>query len=148
MSSSWSLETLLASAHASDKDTVKDQEGTLQDFSDLAKVATALDASDSLRSFRDEFNLPVDEKEQTCVYLCGNSLGLQVTLFATAVRALMLGLRLFVSSSYCSAFSFQSYTSQFYIPAPATCLFFLVLLPLNPVPSAFASLFLQLQFSF
>ncbi len=39
--------------------------------------AEFLDAEDSLRSFRDEFYMPVDESGQPLVYLVGNSLGLQ-----------------------------------------------------------------------
>ena len=36
-----------------------------------------LDASDPLSSFREEFNIPALFHEKPCIYLCGNSLGLQ-----------------------------------------------------------------------
>ena len=40
-------------------------------------AAEALDASDSLRDFRDAFSIPPRKDGFDCVYLCGNSLGLQ-----------------------------------------------------------------------
>jgi len=39
--------------------------------------ARALDASDPLRSFRDEFHIPKGPDGRDCIYLTGNSLGLQ-----------------------------------------------------------------------
>lgn len=39
--------------------------------------AVALDARDPLVSFRERFHLPRQENGEACIYLCGNSLGLQ-----------------------------------------------------------------------
>ncbi|MDX1481552.1 MAG: kynureninase [Woeseiaceae bacterium] len=39
--------------------------------------AEALDAADPLAAFRDEFSIPPPKNGRDCVYLCGNSLGLQ-----------------------------------------------------------------------
>ncbi len=36
-----------------------------------------LDQNDPLRHFRDEFNIPAEFNNHPCIYLCGNSLGLQ-----------------------------------------------------------------------
>lgn len=49
------------------------------------EAAEALDASDSLSHMRDEFNIPLVpssshgncDANQKCIYMCGNSLGLQ-----------------------------------------------------------------------
>jgi kynureninase len=43
----------------------------------LLAQARARDAADPLRRFRERFALPVDERDQPLVYLCGHSLGLQ-----------------------------------------------------------------------
>ncbi len=42
--------------------------------------AQQMDRKDPLRTFRDEFNMPEDRDGLRCVYLCGNSLGLQPKL--------------------------------------------------------------------
>jgi kynureninase len=39
--------------------------------------AVELDTGDSLKKFREEFNFPTDDRGNSCIYLCGNSLGLQ-----------------------------------------------------------------------
>jgi kynureninase len=39
--------------------------------------ARALDAADPLARFRSEFHIPKAESSEDCIYLCGNSLGLQ-----------------------------------------------------------------------
>lgn len=46
-------------------------------FSVERSGATQLDAADPLRTMRDEFHFPRDERGDTAIYLCGNSLGLQ-----------------------------------------------------------------------
>ena len=45
-------------------------------FSADEKFALQLDAEDSLRQFREEFHLPLDENGKPLIYLAGNSLGL------------------------------------------------------------------------
>ncbi|HEX9852040.1 MAG TPA: hypothetical protein VGA68_03465, partial [Woeseiaceae bacterium] len=49
-------------------------------FDASRQCAVAMDAADPLRSFRDEFNLPGPRNGSSCIYLCGNSLGLQPKL--------------------------------------------------------------------
>jgi len=49
-------------------------------FETGAAFAATLDASDPLASFRDEFLMPRGKDGKDCVYLCGNSLGLQPRL--------------------------------------------------------------------
>ncbi|MEQ9563876.1 MAG: hypothetical protein RLN69_15255, partial [Woeseiaceae bacterium] len=46
-------------------------------MNDSRQYAKSLDAQDPLRAFRDEFNFPLARDGRDCVYLCGNSLGLQ-----------------------------------------------------------------------
>ena len=41
------------------------------------EYARSCDANDPLKSFRNEFHFPKDSKGNPCIYLCGNSLGLQ-----------------------------------------------------------------------
>eukprot|EP00516_Mucochytrium_quahogii_P001967 CAMPEP_0203744310 /NCGR_PEP_ID=MMETSP0098-20131031/427_1 /ASSEMBLY_ACC=CAM_ASM_000208 /TAXON_ID=96639 /ORGANISM=" , Strain NY0313808BC1" /LENGTH=440 /DNA_ID=CAMNT_0050631803 /DNA_START=263 /DNA_END=1585 /DNA_ORIENTATION=+ len=41
------------------------------------EFALALDAGDELKCFREQFHMPKSEDGSECVYLCGNSLGLQ-----------------------------------------------------------------------
>lgn len=48
--------------------------------------ARALDAADTLRAFRNEFNFPRDRDGYRAVYLCGNSLGLQPKLAVRYVQ--------------------------------------------------------------
>ena len=45
----------------------------------------ALDAADPLAEFRDEFNIPPEKNGLSCIYLCGNSLGVQPKLAAQYV---------------------------------------------------------------
>jgi len=47
--------------------------------------ATALDATDPLAAFRQEFHIPAGPDGRPCAYFCGNSLGLQPTSAAAAV---------------------------------------------------------------
>lgn len=42
--------------------------------------ARSMDAADELRAMREQFNIPQDSGDRSCVYLCGNSLGLQPKL--------------------------------------------------------------------
>ncbi|MGI9204216.1 MAG: kynureninase [Woeseiaceae bacterium] len=46
-------------------------------FDNSRDCARALDAADRLSRFRQQFNFPEDRDGRACVYLCGNSLGLQ-----------------------------------------------------------------------
>jgi kynureninase len=46
-------------------------------FASGREFAVAADADDPLRNFRDQFNFPETLGKHACVYLCGNSLGLQ-----------------------------------------------------------------------
>lgn len=50
------------------------------------EFARALDAADPLRDFRDEFNFPESRHGNSCIYLCGNSLGLQPKLAVRLVN--------------------------------------------------------------
>ncbi len=54
------------------------------EFQATAEFATSLDKQDPLREFRDEFLIPQHNSEP-CVYLCGNSLGLQPKATADSV---------------------------------------------------------------
>ena len=49
-------------------------------YENSREFARSLDAADDLRRFRDYFNFPVDKDGRRCIYLCGNSLGLQSKL--------------------------------------------------------------------
>lgn len=55
-------------------------------FDDSREHAMSLDAKDPLRAFRNEFNYPLPRDGRDCVYLCGNSLGLQPKRAAQYVR--------------------------------------------------------------
>ena len=46
-------------------------------FESSASFAQRMDADDPLAAFQDQFHMPLDQKGQKCIYLCGNSLGLQ-----------------------------------------------------------------------
>ena len=50
------------------------------------EFARDMDSADSLRSFREQFNLPQAADGRDCVYLCGNSLGLQPKLACRYVQ--------------------------------------------------------------
>jgi len=53
---------------------------TSADYCTGLDYAESQDSADPLGHFRDEFNFPVDRNGLSCVYLCGNSLGLQPKL--------------------------------------------------------------------
>jgi kynureninase len=53
---------------------------------DSRQYAKSLDAQDPLRNFRNEFNFPLAREGRDCIYLCGNSLGLQPKRAAKYVR--------------------------------------------------------------
>ncbi len=55
-------------------------------FENSLAFAHALDAADPLRSFREEFHFPAAKDGRDCIYLCGNSLGLQSTRAAESVQ--------------------------------------------------------------
>ncbi len=59
---------------------------TAADFEASRAFAQAQDSADPLRDYRDEFNHPAEQNGLSCVYLCGNSLGLQPKLAAQYVR--------------------------------------------------------------
>ena len=46
-------------------------------YKDTANFALELDAKDELRSYRNEFHIPLQKNGEQHVYMCGNSLGLQ-----------------------------------------------------------------------
>ena len=46
-------------------------------YKDTANFALELDAKDELRSYRNEFHIPLQKNGEPHVYMCGNSLGLQ-----------------------------------------------------------------------
>ena len=46
-------------------------------YKDTANFASELDAKDDLRSYRNEFHIPLQKNGDPHVYMCGNSLGLQ-----------------------------------------------------------------------
>jgi len=46
-------------------------------YKDTAGFALELDAKDELRSYRNEFHIPLQKNGEPHVYMCGNSLGLQ-----------------------------------------------------------------------
>ena len=46
-------------------------------YKDTANFALELDAEDELRSYRNEFHIPLQKNGEQHVYMCGNSLGLQ-----------------------------------------------------------------------
>ena len=46
-------------------------------YKDNIDFAKQMDQDDPLKSFRDKFYIPKQENGDTCIYLCGNSLGLQ-----------------------------------------------------------------------
>ena len=58
----------------------------MSEYVDSQDWARAADEADALRDFRDEFNFPPKKDGRSCVYLCGNSLGLQPELGAQYVR--------------------------------------------------------------
>lgn len=55
-------------------------------FEPTSEFANRLDAQDPLRNFRAQFHIPPGPDGQACVYLCGNSLGLQPRTARAAVE--------------------------------------------------------------
>jgi kynureninase len=55
-------------------------------FAASLEQAQILDAEDVLRQYRNEFNFPGEKDGRSCIYLCGNSLGLQPIKAAERVR--------------------------------------------------------------
>jgi kynureninase len=55
-------------------------------FTNSRDCAAALDAADPLAAFRSEFHFPAAKDGRDCVYLCGNSLGLQSARAAASVQ--------------------------------------------------------------
>ena len=58
----------------------------MTDFEPGLEFARSLDAADALRTYRDRFNFPAAKSGRGCVYLCGNSLGLQPKLAVQYVQ--------------------------------------------------------------
>jgi kynureninase len=58
----------------------------MKNFEATREYAQSMDAADPLRDFRDRFNLPMSRNGLNCIYLCGNSLGLQPKLAAQFVN--------------------------------------------------------------
>ena len=46
-------------------------------YKNTANFALELDAKDELRSYRNEFHIPLQKNGEEHIYMCGNSLGLQ-----------------------------------------------------------------------
>jgi len=59
---------------------------SIANFDATRDCARTMDAADPLREFRERFNMPVQRNGFSCVYLCGNSLGLQPKLAAQFVK--------------------------------------------------------------
>ena len=55
-------------------------------FAATREYAQSMDSADPLRDFREKFNLPMQRNGFECIYLCGNSLGLQPKLAAQYVN--------------------------------------------------------------
>lgn len=55
-------------------------------FQNSLEYAKKQDAEDSLASFRNKFHLPKNEKGETLIYLCGNSLGLQPKITSEYIK--------------------------------------------------------------
>ena len=49
----------------------------LMKFNNTISCASDLDKKDSLRTYRNQFHLPLQKNGKEHIYLCGNSLGLQ-----------------------------------------------------------------------
>lgn len=49
----------------------------MSNFENSLEFAISCDEKDELRSFREKFHFPKDEKGENFIYMCGNSLGLQ-----------------------------------------------------------------------
>ena len=58
----------------------------MNNFEATRAYAQSMDAADPLGTFRDQFNMPMQRNGLTCIYLCGNSLGLQPKLAAQVVN--------------------------------------------------------------
>ena len=55
-------------------------------FAATREYAQSMDSADPLRDFREKFNVPMQRNGFECIYLCGNSLGLQPKLAAQYVN--------------------------------------------------------------
>ncbi len=55
-------------------------------FENNLNFAKKLDAEDTLFSFREKFHIPKNEKGETLIYLCGNSLGLQPKITSEYIK--------------------------------------------------------------
>jgi len=58
----------------------------MKNFEATREYAQSMDVADPLQAFREQFNLPMSRNGQSCIYLCGNSLGLQPKLAAQYVE--------------------------------------------------------------
>ena len=55
-------------------------------FEATRAFAQSMDAADPLREYREQFHMPMQRNGLSCIYLCGNSLGLQPKLAAQYVH--------------------------------------------------------------
>ncbi len=58
----------------------------MNNFEATRDYAQSMDAADPLRQYRQQFNMPMQRNGLACIYLCGNSLGLQPKLAARYVN--------------------------------------------------------------
>ena len=58
----------------------------MSEYEPTREYAQSMDAADPMREFRDQFHMPVQRNGMSCVYLCGNSLGMQPKLAAEYVN--------------------------------------------------------------
>jgi kynureninase len=58
----------------------------MSDYEASREYARSMDAADPLKEFREQFNMPIERNGMSCVYLCGNSLGVQPKLAAQYVN--------------------------------------------------------------
>ena len=55
-------------------------------YKNTEEFALQLDENDELKHYRNEFNIPLQKNGEEHIYLCGNSLGLQVKITQTFVN--------------------------------------------------------------
>lgn len=58
-------------------------------FDTSLEFARSLDETDELRQFRDKFSIPEDKDGRSCVYVCGNSLGLRPNAAVDVVNEIL-----------------------------------------------------------
>ena len=58
-------------------------------FEPSLEFARSLDEADELRHFRDKFSIPEDKDGRSCIYVCGNSLGLRPNAAVDVVNEIL-----------------------------------------------------------